>query len=361
VLWTDILRADSPDRVEAMQQAFPGAVRYETARVTHRRGPAAWLARRFDWRLMLRPQHLIIEKDRGMCEELLATHDLVWFRGGLVADSFGHWNYPRSILDIDDLEHKKLIGKPANSLRGRLSQHEAWLRLKRYEQAYLDRFSILCTCSQDDRRYMGDSDRVHVIRNGAVMPQTEPTWTAPIPGRFGFLGKVSYGPNAEGLDWFARKVWPLIRQAMPKAHLRVAGKNQDNRANLDYPGFDPLGYVEDLASEVATWTCMIVPLLRGGGTRLKILDAFSMKVPVVSTTLGAYGHEVQDGRELCMADTPTAFAEACLTLTRQSHRAREIAEEAWRFFVAHGSWESIAPDVFSVVKHCIELSQKPGP
>ena len=70
------------------------------------------------------------------------------------------------------------------------------------------------------------------------------------------------------------------------------------RLKPNAPDVDALGYVADAASEMATWSAMIIPVRLGGGTRVKIADAFSRKCPVVSTRLGAYGYDVQTGREL---------------------------------------------------------------
>jgi glycosyltransferase involved in cell wall biosynthesis len=102
---------------------------------------------------------------------------------------------------------------------------------------------------------------------------------------------------------------------------------------------------------------MIIPIHTGAGTRMKLADGFSRKCPVVSTSLGALGYEVEHGRELLIADTPPAFANACISLIRDRHSAEQMAERAYRTFLDEWTWEAIAPRVWAAVDECLRLSK----
>ena len=79
------------------------------------------------------------------------------------------------------------------------------------------------------------------------------------------------------------------------------------------------------------------------GTRIKIAHGFSQKCPIVSTSLGAYGYELADGREIYLADSAEAFANACIRTIREPDKAAQMAERAWRQFLEKWTWDSIRP------------------
>jgi glycosyltransferase involved in cell wall biosynthesis len=121
---------------------------------------------------------------------------------------------------------------------------------------------------------------------------------------------------------------------------------------------DPLGWIDDAAAEIATWSAMIVPLHVGGGQRVKIPESFSRKCPVVSTSLGAFGYEVTDGRELLLADDPAEFAAACVSLICDPGSAAQMAERAYRAFLEKWTWDAIAPRIRAAAEDCLRRSSR---
>jgi glycosyltransferase involved in cell wall biosynthesis len=120
---------------------------------------------------------------------------------------------------------------------------------------------------------------------------------------------------------------------------------------------DGLGYVEDPGDEFATWAGMIVPIRVGGGTRVKIAQAFSRKCPVVSTSLGAFGYDLIDGKEILIADDPDRFAIACARLIEEPRLGATLAENAWITFVRNWTWKSFHGAVESAVRQCMASGQ----
>src|SRR5207248_2505937 len=84
---------------------------------------------------------------------------------------------------------------------------------------------------------------------------------------------------------------------------------------------------------IATWSIMIVPIRVGGGTRIKVLEAFARRCPVVATSLGAFGYELHDGDELFLADDPKLFASRCIELIQSPELGEAIADRAHRRFL----------------------------
>jgi glycosyltransferase involved in cell wall biosynthesis len=114
-----------------------------------------------------------------------------------------------------------------------------------------------------------------------------------------------------------------------------------------------LGFVEDPASEIASWSAMVVPVLHGAGTRVKIADAFSRRCPVVSTPLGAFGYRVESGRELLIAGTASDFAAACISLIRNRETGKKMAEQAFKAFLQNWTWDSITPSVRAAAEEAL--------
>ncbi len=142
-----------------------------------------------------------------------------------------------------------------------------------------------------------------------------------------FVGDLSWPPNAEGLRWFRSRVWPLVRQAMPEATAEVLGRGApDDLARGVGEGFHLLGEGDDTRPHWQRAAVSIVPLLAGGGTRLKILEAAACGVPVVSTPVGAEGLDLAPGAEIAIAAEPALFAdEVCRLLADPAERRRQAA------------------------------------
>jgi glycosyltransferase involved in cell wall biosynthesis len=102
-----------------------------------------------------------------------------------------------------------------------------------------------------------------------------------------------------------------------------------------------IGAVANLAPEYASAGMLVVPLRAGSGTRIKILEAFQHRTPVVSTTKGAEGLAVTNGEHLLIADTPEEFAAACLRLSTDDDLCRRLTERAHAWVVQHHSIDTV--------------------
>lgn len=291
-------------------------------------------------------------------DRLVDQHDVVWFHGIRVPNALGRRVWRRSVLDIDDVPslyfRSATQQAPTTRLKLRaLRKHWLW---GRRERVLSRRFTTLCVCSEQDRAFFGGGSHVHHIPNGFEIPSPTPAHAPVDPPRIGFIGKLEYAPNADGVTWFIDQVWPKIRAVRPDARFRIAGVGGEHLAARHAEGIDRLGWIADPATEVASWSSMIVPIHVGGGTRIKIAEAFSRKCPVVSTRLGAFGYPIDDRKELLLADSPDAFATACLELIDNRELATRLSTQAWHRFLDEWSWPAIGSRVTSAVEHCLQNS-----
>jgi glycosyltransferase involved in cell wall biosynthesis len=287
--------------------------------------------------------------------KLCADYDIIWIHTLAAADRLGRYSWlPNSVLDVDDLhsrKHKqqirfeKGIGNKARS---------AWRMLLqvRWEKDILNRFGAACVCSDIDRRFFKNDRRVFILPNGFEVSSEEPARNLNGFARIGFIGTLSYRPNFEGLNWFIKKILPRIVVNNPGVCLRVVGKIPDNMKLVERPNVRYLGFMDDPSGEISTWSVSIVPLRVGGGTRIKILESFSRMCPVVSTSVGAYGLEVQNNRHLLICDQADEFAQACTRLLGQPDAAAILAKQGRALLKEKYTWESSRRAVENVLERC---------
>lgn len=295
--------------------------------------------------------------DRERLLNQLNDFDLIWVVNSRTPNILGRWHWPRSVLDVDDLPSgfQRTVWQNGVAMREKLKAGiEMHLSMRR-ERFWKKRFNVLSVCSEADRNSLGGGEHVHVIPNGFERPLHEPGWQPIDPPRIGFIGLFSYSPNLEGVKWFLRECWPLIKCELPSVRLRLIGKDSDGPLRPDASDVEALGYLADPADEIATWSVMIVPVIHGAGTRIKIAEAFSRKCPVVSTHLGAYGYNVRNGCELMLADDPRQFAAACVSLIRDRAAAKAITERAYKAFLEKWTWDAIAPRVRAAVEDALRV------
>jgi glycosyltransferase involved in cell wall biosynthesis len=288
--------------------------------------------------------------------------DLVWHCKLRTPNMFPCWQWPRSVVDIDDVpstfERAVLDSDPSKSKR--LANWVRFLSWRQRDRRLGERFTVLGVCSEEDRRYLkglGVDAPVHVIPNGFDRPSTVPVRTVATPPRIGFVGIFDYWPNRSGIEWFVSRCWPGIKEQVPMARLRLVGRYSDGPLKPAGQDIDGLGWVSDIAEEISTWSAMVVPVHVGGGTRGKIALAFSQKCPVVSTTLGACGYESRDQEIAYLADSAEAFSDACLRAIREPAEAAAIAERAWRQFLEKWTWDAIRPSVLAAAEQCLQMSE----
>jgi glycosyltransferase involved in cell wall biosynthesis len=130
---------------------------------------------------------------------------------------------------------------------------------------------------------------------------------------------------------------------MPEVSVTIVGRNPGPavRELGQMPGVTVTGTVDDVRPFLDEAEVYIVPLRIGGGTRLKIFEAFAMKKAVVSTTIGAEGLNLEDGRQIALADNPEAFASAIVAMLRDAPRREALGEQGRRMVEQRHSWDSI--------------------
>jgi hypothetical protein len=152
-------------------------------------------------------------------------------------------------------------------------------------------------------------------------------------------GSLRYGPNADAANWLVKAIIPHIRTRIPDVQVRLVGDPDGTVEKLhDPPAVTVAGRVPSMDPELALADIVAVPLRYGSGTRVKILESFANRIPVVSTTIGAEGLHVEAGRHLLIADDPVSFADACVRLLQEPELRATVAEFAHQEFLERHQW-----------------------
>ncbi len=244
----------------------------------------------------------------------------------------------------------------------RLAAHEVdRRRWRRLERAVRDGADAVLVCSELDRRRLA-GPRVRVVENGyepgARHAVARPTTPGPV---FVLVGLLTYEPNRDAATFFAGQVLPLLRESLPDAELHVVGRYaapRDVAGFVGQPGVRVKGEVPDVVEELARARAVVVPVRFGGGTRIKILEAFALGLPVVSTTVGAEGLEVVPGEHLLVADDPASFAAACAALHHDAALRERVSAAGHELWSRRYRWSLIEPAILSAVDEAVAASSE---
>jgi len=251
----------------------------------------------------------------------------------------------RVVLDLPDV---------ASHFNARLLKPSVWLtpsgiqglidfaRLSALEHRLMPQVDAIVTCSHVDARRLRTKTRPSQLR---VLPNCTTTALASFAPSRGhelvFVGTMSYPPNEEGVLFFCDHVLPAIRSHVPDVTLTIVGKTPSTAIRSLETRFGHIkvtGEVDDVRPYLARAAVAVVPLLSGGGTRLKILEAMAAGRAVVSTSIGAEGLELQNGRDLFLADSPSDFAAACVALLRDVEKRRGLESSGRQAVVEKYDW-----------------------
>lgn len=225
-----------------------------------------------------------------------------------------------------------------------------WQRLRRYEADLLRRVDHTIAMSQPDEialREVAPAAPITIIPNGVDLTAYDEFHGDPIPYDLLFTGKMDFRPNIDAVLWFGQRVLPLIQARRPDVTLAIVGQRPHARLEVlrSQPGVTITGYVADVRPYLAGATVYVAPLRVGGGTRLKLLEAMMMRAPIVSTTVGAEGFPVANGREMILADEPESFASAVLDLLENPVQRAELGAAGRAFAETSYGWDRLVPQL----------------
>src|SRR3989442_5069395 len=209
--------------------------------------------------------------------------------------------------------------------------------MRQIEGEACQRAQVVLAVSEHDQQALyevaGECAKIEVVPITVDAERFTSIWEArdPQPNSLFTIGTMFWPPNSEGVIWWLREGYQHLRMLYPGVTYDIVGARPPQALKTlaqQCAGVSLHGYVADVVPFWTHATVLAVPLLSGGGIRVKILEAMAMGVPVVSTTVGCEGLEVQDGVHLLIADTPKDFARACAAVLQDKELAHKLAQNA---------------------------------
>lgn len=227
----------------------------------------------------------------------------------------------------------------------RLRKGLTWWKLQHYLQRTLSAFDLVTVVSKREQalaQRVAPAASIAVIPNGADLQAMRRVQATPQPGTLIYSGALSYSANYDAVHYFLAEIFPLILARAPQTRFLITGSTQGVAIDRlpQHPNVEFTGYLKDIWSAVANSWVAVAPLRQGGGTRLKIIESLALGTPVVSTTKGAEGLELQAGVDLLIADEPQRFAEATLSLLQDPAQRQRYSAQG-QAAVERYDWASI--------------------
>jgi len=220
-------------------------------------------------------------------------------------------------------------------------------KMNRYEANALRRFQYIIAVSESDRNLMSKEvapQKITVVPTGVDLTQFKAANDSePAGHQVIFLGSMDWEANVDAVSHFCQEIWPLVLSEVPDAKFRIVGRNPSPSVKrLASQSVEVTGTVPSVTEYLQAASVVVVPLRIGGGTRLKIFEAMATGKAVVSTTIGAEGLEVQDGKDIFLVDSPEAFAKRVVDVLRNSALRGRIGKAAAVTASKH-DWSCVAP------------------
>jgi glycosyltransferase involved in cell wall biosynthesis len=241
-----------------------------------------------------------------------------------------------------------------SNLAKRLAYKIEARKMARYERAALRKFHHVIAVSDHDReqmRTMNPSCPISVVPTGvdtqkyAVAPPAQAD-----PPRIIFLGSMDWEPNIDAVTYFCQEIFPRLRAEFPTALFQIVGRNPHSCVKqLASDSVQVTGTVPSVSEYLRDATLVVVPLRIGGGTRLKIFEAMAMGKAVISTSIGAEGLDVKNGRDLILADDAATFSKATILLLKDAGLRRKY-EQAAAQLAAQYDWSKIVQRFVEVLQ-----------
>lgn len=227
----------------------------------------------------------------------------------------------------------------------------------------LREYELMMFNSVDGIATISESDKIRMMQLGVRRPiktiafgidlnlyHCQPT-TPENENKLFHLGAMDWEPNVEGLMWFMDKVWPSIHQKFPHLTLHLAGRNMSDEFKAkSLPNVFIQGEVEDAIQYIQDHDIMVVPILSGGGVRVKIIEGMALGKAIISSTIGAIGIEYKEKENILIADTVLEWIHAIGSLMEKQGKKERIEKNARQFAESHFDNKFITKELIQFYK-----------
>ena len=306
----------------------------------------------------LSPRSIIDTYSPEMAQKIVEATSIKAFNV-VIASELGAASYRRFFKGLpaifEDVEIGVIHGNftDANSLRERIRHGLTWQKHMRYLSRLVKSYEACTVVSKQDKALLTEIVRglnsVEVIPNCINLPDYINVPRERQKQTLIFTGPFRYRANYEAMLWFMGEAYPIVQSQIPDVQMLITG----DHADLLLPetkGVTLTGMVPDVRPLIASATVSIAPILTGGGSRLKILEAMALHTPVVATSKGAEGLNVQHDVHILIADTSEAFAQQVIRLLKEPDLRKRLVSNAYKLVQNQYNWAVVMPKFLDLVE-----------
>lgn len=322
-----------------------------------RRPEALWtrLWRAFSVRHMIAVDPAFREHVSSVVHE--GDYDLVWVGGEDMQVLLPREHSVPVLLDDCDYDLLALRGLIRTSRNlASLLQHlkRYWLTQRFNKRLHPQVDAALYVSAEDARAFQRACPSVpaHVVENGVDPDYFAPQGSTKDAVNIVFEGNMGFAPNIDVAQYLSRTILPLIRERLGSpVKLTIVGKDPSPEIlNLASGEIEITGFVDDVRPFLDRASVFVCPMRIGTGIKNKILQAWSMALPVVATPISLGGLDARDGENIMVADSPEEFAERTIELIQNPDLRRRIGDAGRQTILDHYTWDRKAAQMETIME-----------
>lgn len=271
--------------------------------------------------------------------------------------------------NVESFLYREVKQKAIKSLKSKIKANIEIARMNSIERDFVEQTNQVWVCSDHDANLLQTLCKkelsVRVVPNGVdvayynsinLSHYSLPSNLEPVPFTLIFTASFSYQPNVLAARLLLQQIYPRLQKIHPNCRLLLVGINptQDmHEAAKKDAGIVVTGKVPDIRPYLSASSIVIVPLFHGGGTRLKILEAFAAGRPVVSTSKGAEGLKVRDGEHLLLGNCPDDLVAGVCRLWSETSLGQKLTRSAYDLVQNEYSWAMVGQKVEAAIRELL--------
>lgn len=254
--------------------------------------------------------------------------------------------YPKkTVIDIVDtpslqirraLKYEKLLWK------------FIWLlelpRIVGWEKKICRKFNKIIVASKADKKALGKGI---VLKNGTEISKVKRDEI--LENNLIFLGNMEYTPNIDAVEYFIKKIFPVVKKEIKNAKFYLVGKNPGRIKKYASKDIIVTGFVKDIKDVFNKCKVFVAPLRLGSGIQNKVLEALNFEIPVITTSIVNDGVEAKSGKEIIIANNPKEFAEKTIRLLQNKKLRNNLATNGKKFLRKNYSWAGINKELDKII------------
>lgn len=285
--------------------------------------------------------------------------DIIYYQLIRTCEYAKELEYP-AILDYMDALSEGMKQKAKRAFLLSPLFYNEYRRSLSYESQVFERFHTKTIISEQDRQLIDHpgNKNIHVIPNGV-----DTNYFAPVDGSSEydvlFTGNMNYPPNIDAALFLAKEIMPLVRKIMPSTRLLIAGANPNKkvlklRSRLTLVS----GWVDDIRACYGSSKIFVAPMRMGTGLQNKLLEAMSMNLPCITSSMANKALQAPEGKMILLADAPRQYADHIIYLLQNNEKRLQMGREGRSFVIKHFDWENTVARLAQLLEDAVLQDHK---